>query len=218
MFDGAGLALTPGLVDVRVKTGEPGAEPKETLKSAARAAAAGGVTTMVVQPDTSPALDDPAMVDFITRRARDLDLIHVHVAGAATRACEGRQLAEIGLMREAGALYVTDADRVIADSRVFRRVLTYARAFGAVVAHRPCDPTLTAGAVATDGEFAARLGLSGAPAIAERIMLERDLALAELTGARLLVDQITTRPTPASAWPPPAPAAWRRSPAPRSTT
>ncbi len=190
--DGAGLVLMPGLVDLRVKTGEPGAEPKETLKSAARAAAAGGVTTVVVQPDTAPAIDDPAMVDFITRRARDLDLVHVLVAGAATRGCQGAQLAEIGLMREAGCAYVTDADRPIADSRVFRRVLTYARAFDAVVAHRPNDPSLTAGAVATDGEFAARLGLPAAPAVAERIMLERDLALAELTGARLLVDQITT--------------------------
>ena len=192
LIDGGGLALSPGLVDIRVKTGEPGAEPKETLKSAARAAAAGGVTTVVVQPDTTPAIDDPAMVDFVARRARDLDLIHMHVAGAATRACAGQQLAEIGLMREAGALYLTDADHVIADSRVFRRVLTYAKAFDAVVAHRPVDPSLTAGAVATDGEFAARLGLSAAPAVAEAIMLERDLALAELTGARLLVDQITT--------------------------
>ncbi len=190
--DALGLVLMPGLVDLRVKTGEPGAEPKETLKSAARAAAAGGVTTVVVQPDTAPAIDDPAMVDFITRRARDLDLVHVLVAGAATRGCEGAQLAEIGLMREAGCAYVTDADRPIADSRVFRRVLTYARAFDAVVSHRPNDPSLTAGAVATDGEFAARLGLPAAPALAERIMLERDLALAELTGARLLVDQITT--------------------------
>ena len=192
VVEASGLALAPGLVDVRVKTGEPGAEPKETLKSAARAAAAGGVTTLVVQPDTSPAIDDPAMVDFVARRARDLELVHVLAAGAATRGCAGAQLAEIGLMREAGCVYITDADHVIADSRVFRRVLTYAKAFDAVVAHRPCDPSLTAGAVATDGEFAARLGLPAAPAVAERIMLERDLALAELTGARLLVDQITT--------------------------
>ena len=190
--DCGGAMLAPGLIDLRVKTGEPGAEPKETLKSAARAAAAGGVTSMVLQPDTDPTVDDPAMVDFILRRTRDIELVHVYPAGAATKGCEGQRLAEIGLMREAGAVYFTDADRPIVDSRVMRRVLAYAKAFGAKVAHRPADPYLTAGAVATAGEFAGRMGLPSAPAVAERIMLERDLALAELTGAPLIVDQITT--------------------------
>jgi dihydroorotase len=101
-------------------------------------------------------------------------------------------MAELGLMREAGAVYFTDADRPIVDSKVMRRVLSYARAFGTMVAHRPADPYLSAGAVATEGEFAGRMGLPSAPAIAERIMLERDLALAEVTRASLLVDQITT--------------------------
>ncbi len=192
VIDCGGAMLCPGLVDLRVKTGEPGAEPKETLKSASRAAAAGGVTSIVIQPDTDPAIDDPAMVDFIHRRARDIELVHVYPAGAATRGCRGERIAELGLMREAGAVYFTDADRPIADSKVFRRVLSYARGFGATVAHRPADPWLTAGTCATEGEFAARLGLAGAPAVAERIMLERDLALAEITGARLIVDQITT--------------------------
>ena len=192
VLDCGGALLIPGLVDLRVKTGEPGAEPKETLKSAARAAAAGGVTTLVLQPDTDPALDDPAAIDFVLRRARDLDLVHVLAAGAATRGCAGARMAEIGLMREAGAAYVTDGDRTVADSKLLRRVLTYAKAHGALVAHRPADPFLSAGACATEGELAARLGLPAAPALAERITLERDLALAELTGARLLVDQITT--------------------------
>jgi dihydroorotase len=192
IVDAAGLALLPGLVDLRVKTGEPGSEPRETLKSASRAAAAGGVTSMVLQPDTDPTIDDPAMVDFILRRARDIEGVHVYAAGAATRRCEGERMAEIGLMREAGAVYFTDADRPIRDSRVFRRILAYAGAFGAKVAHRPADPFLTQGACVTEGEQASRLGLSGAPAVAERIMLERDLALAELTGAHLIVDQVTT--------------------------
>ena len=192
VIDCGGAMLAPGLIDLRVKTGEPGAEPKETLKSAARAAAAGGVTTVVLQPDTDPAIDDPAMVDFINRRARDIELVHVLAAGAATRGCGGQALAELGLMREAGAVLVTDGDRVIADSKVFRRVLSYADAHGMLVAHRPADPHLSAGACATEGAFASRLGLPSAPALAERIMLERDLAVAELTGARLLVDQITT--------------------------
>lgn len=192
VIDGQGALMIPGLVDIRVKTGEPGAEPKETLKSAALAAAAGGVTTIVVQPDTHPAIDEPAVVDFILRRARDIELVNVYPAGAATKGCAGERMAEIGLMREAGCLYVTDADRPIVDSKVFRRVLSYARAFDAPVAHRPADPWLSAGAAASEGEFAARMGLPAAPAVAERIMLERDLALVELTGARLIVDQVTT--------------------------
>jgi len=186
-----GALLIPGLVDMRVKTGEPGSEPKETLKSAARAAAAGGVTSIVLQPDTDPVVDEPSVVDFILRRARDIGLVHVYPAGAATKGLGGKGMAEIGLMREAGAVYITDADHVIADSLVMRRVMAYAAGFDALVAHRPADPYLSAGAAATEGEFAARMGLPGVSVMAERIMLERDLALAELTGARLLVDQIS---------------------------
>ncbi len=192
VVDCQGALLAPGLIDLRVKTGEPGAETKETLKSAARAAAAGGVTSIVLQPDTDPAIDDPAMVDFVLRRARDIGLVHVYPAGAATKGLGGEEMAEIGLMHEAGALYITDADRPIVDSRVLRRVMAYARGFGALVAHRPVDPYLTRGAAATEGELAGRLGIPSGPAVAERIMLERDLALAELTGARLIVDQLTT--------------------------
>ncbi len=192
VVDCAGALLAPGLIDIRVKTGEPGAETKETLKSAGRAAAAGGVTTMVVQPDTDPVIDEPAMVDFILRRARDTGLVHVYPAGAATKGLKGEEMAEIGLMHEAGARYITDADRSILDSRVLRRVMSYARGFGAIVSHRPADPFLTRGAAATEGEFTGRLGIPSGPAVAERIMLERDLALAELTGACLIVDQVTT--------------------------
>jgi len=192
VVDGRGAVLMPGLVDIRVKSGEPGAETKETLKSAALAAAAGGVTSIVLQPDTDPVIDEPSVVDFILRRARDIELVKVHVAGAATKGARGERMAEIGLMAEAGCLYVTDADRPIVDSKVLRRVLSYAKAFGVLVAHRPADPWLSAGAAASEGEFASRMGLPSVPAVAEKIMLERDLALAELTGAPLLVDQVTT--------------------------
>jgi dihydroorotase len=191
-LDARGAMLSPGLIDLRVKTGEPGAEPKETLKSAALAAAAGGVTSIVVQPDTSPVVDDPSVVDFILRRARDIELVHVYPAGAATKGLAGERMAEIGLMRDAGCVYVTDADHPIVNSKVFRRLLAYARSFGVLVAHRPADPWLSAGAAATEGELAGRMGLPSVPPIAEKIMLERDLALVELTGGRLLVDQITT--------------------------
>lgn len=191
VIDCQGMMLAPGLVDLRVKTGEPGDEPKETLKSAARAAAAGGVTSIVVQPDTDPVVDEPSVVDFILRRARDIGLVRVYPAGAATKGMDGRMMSEIGLMREAGAVYVTDVDRPVIDSLVMRRVLSYARSFDTLVAHRPADPYLSANAAATEGEFAARMGLPSSPVMAERIMLERDLALAELTGARLLVDQVS---------------------------
>lgn len=192
VVDAGGLCLAPGLIDIRVKTGEPGDEPKETLKSASLAAAAGGVTTIVVQPDTDPAIDDPAMIDHIQRRGAALGLVNVRAAGAATKARDGQRMAEIGLMDEAGALYFTDGDRVISNTRTLQRVMSYAAAFNALIACRPADPWLSEGAVATSGELATRLGLSSVPAIAERIQLERDLALVEQTGARFLVDQIST--------------------------
>ena len=192
IIDAQGLCLAPGLIDIRVRTGEPGAEPRETLKSASLSAAAGGVTTIVIQPDTDPALDDPAMIEFVHRRGAALDLVNVRAAGAATQGREGRQMAEIGLMDEAGALYFTDGDQVIANTRTLQRVMSYAAAFNALIACRPADPWLTEGGVATSGEMASRLGLSGSPAIAERIQLERDLALVEQTGVRFLVDQIST--------------------------
>jgi len=192
VLDAAGLCLAPGLIDIRVKTGEPGAEPKETLKSASLSAAAGGVTTIVVQPDTDPAIDDPAMIDHIQRRGAALGLVNVRAAGAATKGRDGARMAEIGLMDEAGALYFTDGDHVIANTRTLQRVMSYAAAFNALIACRPADPWLSEGAVATSGELATRLGLSSVPAIAERIQLERDLALVEQTGARFLVDQIST--------------------------
>lgn len=192
LVDARGAMLAPGLVDLRVKTGEPGAEPKETLKSMALAAAAGGVTSVVVQPDTDPVVDEPSVVDFILRRARDIELVHVYPAGAATKGAKGERMAEIGLMREAGCVYVTDADRPIVNSKVLQRVLNYAKAFDVLVAHRPADPWLSAGAAASAGEFAGRMGLPSVHPIAEKIMLERDLALVEITGARFLVDQVTT--------------------------
>jgi dihydroorotase len=192
VIDCGGAMLAPGLIDLRAKTGEPGSETRETLQSAARAAAAGGVTTFVVQPDTDPVIDDPSVADFILRRARDIGQARIYPAGAVTNGLEGSQMAEIGLMREAGCVYFTDVDRQIVDSKVLMRALQYATAFDAWIAHRPADAWLTKGAAATGGEFSARLGLPASPAAAERIGLERDLALAEITGGRLLVDQVST--------------------------
>ncbi|MFY8143264.1 MAG: dihydroorotase [Caulobacter sp.] len=192
VVDCGGALLAPGLIDLRVRSGEPGAETKETLASAAKAAAAGGVTSFVVQPDTAPAIDDPSMVDFILRRARDVDSARILVAGAATKGLLGEQMAEIGLMREAGCVYVTDAGKPIVDSKVMQRVLTYAKGFDTLLAHRPMDPWLGRGGAAIGGEFAGRMGLPSISPMAERIMLERDVALLEATGGKLLVDQISS--------------------------
>jgi dihydroorotase len=158
----------------------------------ALSAARGGVTTIVMQPSADSAMDAPAGIDFLQRRGAALNLVNVRAAGAATQGRDGERMAEIGLMDQAGALYFTDGDRIIGNSRTLQRVMAYAAAFNALIAHRPADPWLSEDSVATAGELSSRLGLAASPAIAERIGLERDLALVELTGARLLVDQIST--------------------------
>lgn len=191
-IDAKGKVLAPGLIDLRVKTGEPGAENKETLETASQAAAAGGVTTFVMMPDTDPVIDSVALVDFIKRRARDKAAVKVHPAAGLTVGLKGERMAELGLIGEAGAVLLTNGDRPVTDAGVMRRAMQYASGFGALVASRPDTPALSGNTVMTAGAFAARLGLRGAPPEAEWIALERDLLLAETTGCRLLVDCIST--------------------------
>ena len=191
-IEAAGLVAAPGLVDVLVKTGEPGAEQRESLRSAGQAAAAGGVTTMVVSPQSDPAIDEPAMVDFILRRGRTRAPVHIVPAGGLSRGLEGRILAEIGLMKEAGAVLFSHGDSAIGNAALMRNALLYARGMDVLIAARPISPDLGAGGVMNSGDFAARLGLPAIPAVAERIMVERDIALAEATGARLMIDQLST--------------------------
>lgn len=196
IIDADGAHIAPGLIDMRVVIGEPGAEHKETFKSAGRAAAAGGVTTLVMMPNTTPVIDDQSLVDFVLRRAPDrAGGVHILPAAALTKGLDGALMTEIGLLAEAGAVMFTNGDKPIVDSRVLRRVLSYSTAFGVLVAHRPEDPYLAEGGMMHEGELAARLGLPGIPAAAEAIMAERDLALAELTGGRLLVDMISSAQT-----------------------
>lgn len=191
-IDAKGKALAPGLIDLRVKTGEPGAENKETLETASDAAAAGGVTTFVVMPDTDPVIDSVALVDFIKRRAEGVAKVKVHPTGGLTVGLEGQKMAEIGLIKQAGAVFFTNGDKPVEDAGVLRRALQYAASFNALVASRPDTPALSKNTVMTAGAFAARLGVRGAPPEAEWIALERDLMLAETTGARLLADCIST--------------------------
>ncbi len=189
--DANGLCLAPGLVDLRVKTGEPGEEHRETLASASRAAVAGGVTSMVVMPDTNPVIDDVAVVEFITRRASETALNRIYPAGALTNGLEGEAMAEIGLMQEAGAVFFTNGDEALADASAMRRAMTYAASRNAIVASRPAERSLSGGMM-NSGALAARMGLSGLPADAEWIALARDLMLAETTGCALMIDLVST--------------------------
>ena len=191
IVDCSGLTLIPGLVDMRVFTGEPGTEYRETLASASHAAAAGGVTTMIVMPNTQPVIDDAAIVDFILRRARDTAVVRVAPMAAITKGLAGELMSEIGGLQEAGAVAITDGLRAVANANLFRRALTYAKDFGMLVVQHVEEPTLSTG-VMNASEIAGRLGLSGVPAMAEVILLERDLRLVELTGARYHAAQISS--------------------------
>jgi dihydroorotase len=183
--------IAPGLVDMRAFIGEPGAGHRETFASASQAAAAGGVTTIVCQPDTSPVIDDPATVDFVLRRARDTAIVHVHPMAAITKGLEGKEMTEIGLLKAAGAVAFTDGDKSIINAQVMRRALTYGRDFDALIVHQTEDPDLVADGVMNEGEFAARLGLLGVPSAAETVMLERDIRMVALSGGRYHAASIT---------------------------
>ena len=191
IVDCNGRVVAPGLVDMRAFIGEPGAEYRETLASASQAAAAGGVTTIVCQPDTDPVIDDPAIVDFVLRRARDTAIVHVQPMGALTKGLEGKELAELGLLKAAGAVAFTDGAKSVTNAQVMRRALTYAGDFDALVVHHTEDPDLISDGVMNEGEFAARLGLFGIPKAAETVMLERDVRLVGLTRARYHAASIT---------------------------
>lgn len=182
--DGRGLVAIPGLVDARVFVGEPGAEHRETIASASRAAAAGGITSFIMMPDTDPVIDDIALVEYVRKTARDQAVVRIHPAAALTKGLAGEEMTEIGLLQQAGAVQFTNGRRSLADSQLLRRAMTYSREFDATIALEPRDPYLGAGGVMNEGLFASWLGLSGVPREAEIIPLERDLRLAALTGAR----------------------------------
>ena len=187
-----GLILAPGLVDIRVQLREPGEENKGTLESAGRAAAAGGITSMVCLPNTMPVIDDMSVVEYIARRARLLGLAKVYTYGAVTKGLEGRELAEMGMLAEAGALAFTDSIRAVADAQVMRRALTYAGTFDLLIVQHPEEPSLADDGDMNAGETATRLGLTGIPAAAEVIMVERDIRLAALTGGRIHFAHVST--------------------------
>ena len=191
VVDCDGLVLAPGLVDMRVQLREPGEEHKESLRSGGEAAIAGGVTTIVCLPNTNPIMDDEATLEFVARRARLAALAKVYCYGAITKGLQGKELAEMGLLAEAGALAFTDATKAVADAQVMRRALQYSATFGLLLVQHAEEPTLATG-VMNSGEIATRMGLSGIPREAEIIMLERDMRLVAMTGGRYHAAHIST--------------------------
>ena len=200
IIDCAGKYLAPGIIDIGVKVCEPGERHKESFKSAGLAAATGGITTIVTRPDTVPAIDTPETLEFIRRRAMDASIVNVLPMAALTKGREGREMTEIGFLQDAGAVGFTDCDRVVRDVKVLTRALSYARSLGAWVMGHPQDPYLSEGAAVTSGKFATLRGLPGVSPLAERMGVDRDISLIEMTGASYHFDQITTaRAVPALA-------------------
>ncbi len=193
LIDCGGHVLAPGLIDMLVFSGEPGNEHRETLATASQAAAAGGVTTIICMPNTDPVIDDVALVDFILRRARDTAEVNVHPMAAMTKELRSEEMTEFGLLREAGALAFTNGKTSLANAKMMRNVMAYAKDFGALIIHHLEEPTLSGGGVMNEGEVATRLGLPGIPREAETIMLERDISLMALTGVRYHASQISCR-------------------------
>lgn len=184
VIDCAGHIVCPGLIDMLVFTGEPGEEHRETLASASRAAAAGGVTTIVSMPNTDPVIDEVALVDFLQRRARDTAITRVHVMAAMTKGLKSEEMTEIGMLLEAGAVAFTNGKNSVTNAQVMRRLLAYSCDFDALIVHYTEDPDLRGNGVMNEGEVSSRLGLPGIPTLAETIMLARDMRLVTDTGAR----------------------------------
>jgi dihydroorotase len=187
-----GHCLAPGLIDMRVQLREPGEEHMETIASGAAAAAAGGVTSMVCLPNTDPIMDVPAALEFVARRARETRLAKVYCYGAVTKGLLGKDLVEMGLLAESGALAFTDGLKAVANARVMRRALSYAKAFNRRIIQHPEEPGLAEGGLMNAGELATRLGLSSIPPEAEVMMIERDLHLVAMTGAAYHVAHVST--------------------------
>jgi dihydroorotase len=193
--DCGGKCLAPGIVDLGVQVGEPGALHRESLRTASLAAAKGGVTTIILRPDTDPAIDTPEVLEYVTRRAAARSVVNVRAMAALTRGRAGREMAEISFLMDAGAVAFTDGSNVTTDTKILARCMTYARGLGALIIGHPQDAGLSKGAVATSGKFASLRGLPAVSPMAERMGFDRDMGLVEMTGVRYHADQITTART-----------------------
>ena len=190
--DCGGKCLAPGIVDIGVKVCEPGERHKESFRTAGLAAAAGGVTTMVTRPDTIPTVDTPETLEFTKRRGAEMAPVRIAPMASLTKDRAGREMVEMGFLMDAGAVAFSDGDNVVTDNKVLSRAMTYARGLGALVMGHPQDPGLSKGSAVTSGKFASLRALPAVSPMAERMGLERDLALVEMTGVRYHADQIST--------------------------
>lgn len=191
-IDANGLHLFPGLIDARVHTGEPGSEHRETIASASLAAAAGGVTGFIMMPDTKPVIDEVSLVDYVRRAARDNAAVRLYPSAAITKGFGGAELTEFGLLKEAGAVMLTEGKHSIRNALTLRRAMTYARDFDLPIAKETRDGDLSADGVMNEGLTATHLGLPGIPREAEIIPLERDLRIAALTGGHYHAAKLST--------------------------
>ncbi len=191
VIDCGGKYLAPGIIDIGVKIGEPGERHKESFRTAGMAAAAGGVTTMVTRPDTTPAIDTPEILSFFRQRAEEICPVNVRPMAALTKGRNGQEMTEIGFLQDAGAVAFSDADRPVENAKTLQRVLSYADASNALVIGHVQEPGMSKGAAVTSGALATKMGLPAVSPMAERIQLERDLALVEMASARFHADQIT---------------------------
>lgn len=192
VLDAGGAVLCPGLVDMRAELGEPGGEFRETIATAAQAAAAGGITTLAALPNAELAIDDPSLVRLLRARGEETGSLSILPYAAVTKGCAGAEMAELGLLREAGAVAFTDGARAVGSARMMRLALTYAAQWGARVVQHPEEPSLAGAGVATQGELATRLGLAAIPAAAEAMMVWRDIRLARMTGGAVHFAHVST--------------------------
>jgi dihydroorotase len=192
VIDATGKLLVPGLIDMHCHLREPGFEYKETIESGSKAGAAGGYTSLACMANTLPVNDNRAVTEYILRQAREKACTHIFPIGAVTRELKGESLAEIGELKEAGVVALSDDGRPLMNAGLFRRALEYARGFGLTVISHCEDLNLTGQGVMNEGFVSTILGLRGIPNAAEEVMILRDIALAELTGASLHIAHVST--------------------------
>lgn len=192
VYDAAGKVVTPGLIDLHVHFREPGQEAKEDFESGAKAAAAGGFTTVCTMPNTKPAVDDAAMVRSLEKRAEDVAKVHVKIIGAVTKGQEGKELAELGDMIEAGAVAFSDDGHYDQKAKVLLNAFDYLHTFDKVIVNHDEETSLVEDGVMNEGHRSAMLGLKGRPTVAEDIAVARDIMLAEYAGSRVHVAHISS--------------------------